>query len=95
MGLVSLQINKRKVIEDLIDRDDKALLDDGSMIFHNINNNQFSALDWVLLPQLFVLILIGPSMIIQIEVIVFLSSWDSYAENMPPELWPKWMVEAD
>ena len=46
MGLVSLQItNKRRVIEDLIDRDDKALLYDGSVIFHNIHNNQFSALD--------------------------------------------------
>ena len=37
--------NKGKVIEDLLDSNDITIFNDGSMTFHNIANNQFSALD--------------------------------------------------
>ena len=37
--------NKGKAIEDLIDSNDIALFNDGSMTFHNIHTNYFSALD--------------------------------------------------
>ena len=37
--------NIGKVIEDLLDSIDITLFNDGSMTFHNIATNQFSALD--------------------------------------------------
>ena len=83
---------KRKVIEDLLDRNDIALFNDGSMTFHNVYNNQFSALD----------LSISSSSIhldFHWSVNVYLNGSDHfpihlrYAQNVPSESPPKWKVE--
>ena len=83
--------NKGKVIEDL-DRNDKALFSDGSMTFHNVYNNWFSALD---------LSISSSSIHLDFHWSVndYLNGSDHfpthmrYAQNVPSESPPKWKVE--
>ena len=84
--------NKGKVIEDLLDRNDIALFNDGSMTFHNVYNNRFSALD-----------LSFSSSCIHLDFHWSLSDYLNgsdhfpvhlrYAQNVPSESPPKWKVE--
>ena len=79
--------NKGKVI----DRNDIALFNDGSMTFHNVYSNRFSALD----------LSISSSIHLDFHWSVndYLSGSDHfpihlrYAQNVPSELPPKWKVE--
>ena len=84
--------NKGKIIGDLIDTNDIALYNDGSMTFHNIHNNIFSALD----------LSISSSSIhldFNWSVNEYLNGSDhfpihlKYAQNAPSEFPPKWKVE--
>ena len=84
--------NKGKVIEDLLDRNDIALFNDGSMIFHSVYNNRFCALD----------LSISSSCIhldFHWSVNDYLNGSDHfpihlrYAQNVPSESPPKWKVE--
>ena len=83
--------NKGKVIEDL-DRNDIALFNDGSMTFHNVYSNRFSALD---------LSISSSSIHLDFHWSVndYLNGSDHfpihlrYAQNVPSESPPKWKVE--
>ena len=84
--------NKGKVIEDLLDRNDIALFNDGSMTFHNVYSNRFSALD---------LSISSSSIHLDFHWSVndYLNGSDHfpihlrYAQNVPSESPPKWKVE--
>ena len=84
--------HKGKAIEDLIDTNDIALYNDGSMTFHNINDDYYSALD---------LSISSSSIHLDFNWSVgdYLNGSDhfpihlKYTKNMPIETPPKWKVE--
>lgn len=84
--------SKGKLIEDLIDRNDVTLYNNGSMTFHNIHDNHFSALD---------LSISSTSIHLDFNWSVNedLNGSDhypihlKYALNAPSEVLPKWKVE--
>ena len=87
--------NKGKVIEDLVDSNDIVLFNDGSMTFHNVHGNQFSAVD---------LSISSSNMLLDFNWSVneFLNGSDhypiilKYIRNSPSDAPPKWKVkEAD
>lgn len=90
-GSLSLD-SKGKLIEDFIDRNDVSLYNDGSMTFHNVHDNHFSALD---------LSISSTSIHLDFNWSVNedLNGSDhypihlKYALNAPSEVLPKWKVE--
>ena len=84
--------NKGKIIEDVIDANNVALYNDGTMTFHNIHQNQFSALDLSICSS-------NVHLDFNWSVNEFLNGSDhfpihlKYVRNTPADSPPKWKVE--
>ncbi|XP_066975443.1 uncharacterized protein [Macrobrachium rosenbergii] len=84
--------SKGKIIEDLIDTNDVALYNNGSMTFHNIHHNHLSALDLSISST-------NIHLDFNWSVNEDLNGSDhypihlKYAVNAPSETLPKWKVE--